>query len=178
MKKKSVKVSMALELLLNKILFGYLDRPVFDSDKAQLGEKFKHVYSNYVKPQGTEMFEKHIGFEVLFELEQYERSDRDVIVEIILNDSTFIEVMMFVDGMFQTKRKESRDLKKIREHIISEIVNYAYTGNVNIYINWYFKLFFQELFHLEFFNKDFVSEKEYQNLYDRFTIARPLIEMS
>lgn len=174
MQQENKKVSKVLEPLMNQIVFGDSNKPVFDSGKSKLSDEFSHVYSNYGKPFETQLLENHIETQIQLVLKNFTEMDRAIVFQLLFKDPIFMEGMMAID-ILTRKDKSAINFAVIEDEIRTGMEDYYDTGNVNVYINWYFKLFFEGLFRFEFVNKNYATQEEYQRLYDSFTEARPLM---
>lgn len=166
-----IKVYQSTIPIINQLLFGNHKELNFQLGKASLSAAFINACDQNKIASNSKILEKYIEEQFLIVLGLLNQNEKQNIVSIVLSDDIFIEGL----AVFNLNSKKSNGNNLIEStfyEIKSEIINYLVTGNMNSYILIYFKIYFEELFHFKFSDLNFITEKEYLMLINRFTNPR------
>ena len=166
---KQDEIYKVLEPLVNQILFGKNNKPIFNSIKINLSNEFIDVCN---KIDDENIFKTFLEQSIVSVFKDFDKNKRFLISKIILNDSIYVEMLTLLDST-RLKTKAS-DLHLIKNQMESEIANFAIAGNVNSMINLYFILYFEEIFYYKFVSDNTITENEYIDLYSQFTNAKSI----
>jgi hypothetical protein len=166
-----IKIYKSTIPIINQLLFGNHKGLNFQLGKANLSAGFINTYHQNKIASNSKILEKYIEEQFLIVLGLLNQNEKQNIVSIVLSDDIFIEGL----AVFNLNSKKSNGNNLIETtfyEIKSEIINYLVTGDMNSYILIYFKIYFEELFYFKFSDLNFITEKEYLMLINRFTNPR------
>lgn len=161
-----------LEPLLNQILFGKPDKPVFDNGKTDICKDFLQTRSNYEKDSW--IIEKYIGKQTEIILNNFSKEDRFSTFQIIIADPLYIDIIIF-QAKINNNDISISNIENVREEIIKQLFIYIQNDNVNFYIKRFFALYFEELFYFEYVYDNQITENEYLEIYSRNTNPKTLV---
>lgn len=169
--KKHDKMYKVLEPLVNQILFGVANKPLFNLSKCSLSNEFTRVCNQIKDDKESETF---LNRNIISVFKDFDKNKRFLISKIILNDSIYVEMLTLLDSA-RLKTKIS-DLHLIKSQMEYEIINFTITGDVNSMIILYFILYFEEIFYYNFDFDNAITEDEYIDLYSRFTNTKSIVK--
>ena len=171
--KETEKINyQVLEPLLNQILFGKPDKPIFDNGKTDMCKDFLQTRSNYEKDSW--IIEKYIGKQTEIILNNFSKDDRFSTFQIIIADPLYIDTIIF-QAKINNGDISISNFENIREEIIKQLSIYIQDDNVNYYIKRFFALYFEELFYFEYVYDNHITEEEYFEIYSRNTNPKTLV---
>ncbi|KIX22069.1 hypothetical protein SY27_05220 [Flavobacterium sp. 316] len=161
-----------LEPLLNQILSGKPDKPVFENNKSDLCKDFLQTRSNYVTD--VRLIENYIGKQTEIILNSFTGEDRISILQIIITNPIYINILI-MQLKINNSDVKINDFQRIGDIIVGKIGDYILGEKIDYYIQRFFAIYFEELFYFEFAYDNQITEEEYLEIYSRNTNAKTLV---
>ena len=123
-------VYMALEPLVNQLLFGNQNKPTFNLGKSELSNEFMNVIVKHDQKSFTELLEKFEKKQIEIALKGFNQNNRINVLKIILNDQVFNDSIVLLN-LIKNGSISKSDIKSTAELIELELGSYVLSGNVS-----------------------------------------------
>lgn len=150
-----------LEPILNQVLFNKSDKPKFEKGKINLCKGFLDTKKN--TKADFALVETYISDHAEIILKDFDLNDRYSVLQIILSNNPFIEIMIF-EAQYRISNYDIKNIPAIRQAIVDKIEEYYTQNDVNYFVKRFFAIYLSDLFLTNFINDSEITEQEYLNI--------------
>ena len=171
MKEKATKKSSkpAFQKILNYLLFQDFTTPDFSSGDASLSESF--IENNKTGISTEEVLNSKLIDIFKIQLLNLNYEDRGEIINTILDDKNSYDVLLFLFTMEIEKHFKNKP-DNIQAEFLKMLLYYQSDNQLNTLILIYFRLYFVDLFEVQFSKSSQISEQEYESVLKIYTTKK------
>ena len=171
MKEKATKKSSkpAFQKILNYLLFQDFTTPDFSSGYANLSESF--IENNKTGTTTEEVLNSKLIDIFKIQLLNLNYEDRGEIIDTLLDDKNSYDVLLFLFTMEIEKHFKNKP-DNIQAEFLKMLLYYQSDNQLNTLILIYFRLYFVDLFEVQFSKSSQISEQEYESVLKIYTTKK------
>lgn len=166
-KKKSGKT--AFQKILNYLLFQDFTTPYFSSGYAILSESF--IENNKTGTLTEEVLNSKLIDIFKIQLLNLDFDDRVEVIDTMLDDKNSYDVLLFLFTM-EIEKKFKNKPDNIQAEFLKMLLYYQSDNQLNTLILIYFRLYFIDLFEIQFSKSSQISEQEYKLVLKIYTTKK------
>jgi hypothetical protein len=170
-KEKAIKKSSktTFQKILNYLLFQDFTTPDFGSGYANLSKDF--IENNKIAISTEEVLNYKLIDIFKIQLLNLDYDDRGEVIDTMLDDKNSYDVLLFLFTMEIEKKFEYKP-DNIQAEFLKMMLYYQSDNQLNTLILIYFRLYFVDLFEIQFSKSSQISEQEYKSVLKIYTTKK------
>ena len=165
--KKSSKI--AFQKILNYLLFQDFATPDFSSGYVNLSESFIESNKTGTATEGVLNYKLIDIFKI--QLLNLNHEDRGEVIDTMLDDKNCYDVLLFLFALEIEKHFKNKP-DNIQAEFLKMMLYYQSDNQLNTLILIYFRLYFVDLFEVQFSKSSQISEQEYESVLKIYTTKK------